>query len=73
MKFRHRLSAVFLSLCMALSLTAVPAGAVSESTALEAVQALGIISGDDSGNLNLSSPVTHWHRKRSFPIQGCEK
>ena len=58
MKFRHRLSAVFLSLCMALSLTAVPAGAVSESTALEAVQALGIISGDDSGNLNLSSPVT---------------
>lgn len=44
-------------LAAALSLV-VPAGAVSSSTAVEAIQALGIITGDSSGDLNLSSPVT---------------
>ena len=58
MKFKHRLSALLLSLVLALPLGIVQAGAVSESTAIEAVQALGIITGDESGNLNLTSPVT---------------
>ncbi len=35
-----------------------PAGAVSQSTALETVRALGILAGDSQGNLNLSSAVT---------------
>ena len=58
MKFKHRLSALLLALSLTLSLGLIPAGAVSESTALEAIQALGIITGDSSGDLNLSSPVT---------------
>ena len=58
MKFKHRLSALLLSLALALPLGMVQAGAVSESTAIEAVQALGIITGDESGNLDLTDPVT---------------
>lgn len=34
------------------------AGAVEQGTALETIRALGIMAGDDSGNLNLSAPVT---------------
>ena len=40
MKFKHRLSALLLSLVLALPLGMVQAGAVSESTALEAVRAI---------------------------------
>ena len=58
MKFKHRLSALLLALALALPLGMVQAGAVSESTAIEAVQALGIITGDESGNLDLTDPVT---------------
>lgn len=58
MKFKHRLSALLLALSLTLSLGLIPAGAVSESTALEAIQALGIMAGDENGNLNLTSPVT---------------
>ena len=46
-------------LAAALSVSLVmPAGAVSSATAVEAMQALGIIAGDSSGDLNLTSPVT---------------
>ena len=58
MKFKHRLSALLLALALALPLGVAQAGAVSESTAIEAVQALGIITGDESGNLDLADPVT---------------
>ncbi len=54
---KQRIRAALLAAALALSL-AVPAGAVSSSTAVEAVQALGILTGDETGNLNLSSPVT---------------
>lgn len=53
---RHVTSAL-LAAALSLSLV-VPVGAVSSSTAVEAIQALGIITGDSSGDLNLSSPVT---------------
>ena len=53
-----RLTALALSLCLAVPLAVMPAGAANSATALEAVQALGIITGDSSGNLNLTSPVT---------------
>ena len=58
MKFRHRLSALLLVFALALPLGAIRAEAVSESTAIEAIQALGIITGDESGNLNLTDSVT---------------
>lgn len=53
---RHITSAL-LAAALSLSL-AVPAAAVSSDTAVEAIQALGIMTGDSSGNLNLSAPVT---------------
>ena len=53
-----QLPALVLSLCLAVPLGIMPAGAVNSATAVEAVQALGIITGDSSGNLNLTSPVT---------------
>ena len=58
MKFKHRLSALLLVFALALPLGAIRAEAVSESTAIEAIQALGIITGDESGNLNLTDSVT---------------
>ena len=54
---KRHITCALLAAVLLLSLAA-PAGAVSESTAVEAVRALGIITGDDSGNLNLSSLVT---------------
>ena len=50
-----------LNTLLALSLAAslfLPAGAAGSATAVEAVQALGILTGDGSGSLNLSAPVT---------------
>ena len=59
MKFpmRKKLSAL-LAAALAVSMLTLPAGAVSQSTALETIQALGILAGDSQGNLNLSSAVT---------------
>ena len=54
---RKKLSAL-LAAALAVSMLTLPAGAVSQSTALETVQALGILAGDSQGNLNLSSAVT---------------
>lgn len=58
---RHRLSAALLALCLTAGLV-LPAAAVgtvpSQSEAAQVVQTLGIMSGDDRGNLNLESPVT---------------
>lgn len=55
---KHPILALALLVCLLLSLGTAPAGAASEGTALEAVRALGILSGDESGNLNLTSSVT---------------
>lgn len=54
---RKKLSAL-LAAALAVSMLTLPAGAVSQSTALETVRALGILAGDNQGNLNLSSAVT---------------
>lgn len=54
---RKKLSAL-LAAALAVSMLTLPAGAVSQSTALETIQALGILAGDSQGNLNLSSAVT---------------
>ena len=55
---KHPILALALLVCLLLSLGTAPAGAASEGTALEAVRALGILSGDESGNLNLTASVT---------------
>ena len=47
-----------LALCMLCTLLTAPASASETNTAVQTVQALGIISGDTSGNLNLSGTVT---------------
>ena len=49
-----------LALCLALCMTAGPAYAASSSlsSAQQTVQALGIMTGDENGNLNLSGNVT---------------
>lgn len=52
-----RFLSLLTALCLALSLTG-PALAADADTRLETIRALGILSGDESGNLNLSSPVT---------------
>lgn len=54
---RKKLSTL-LAAALAVSMLTLPAGAVSQSTALETVRALGILAGDSHGNLNLSSAVT---------------
>lgn len=54
---KRRVTAALLAAAMALALLA-PAGAVSESTALETIQALGIMTGNENGDLDLSSAVT---------------
>lgn len=54
---RKKLSAL-LAAALAVSMLTLSAGAVSQSTALETVRALGILAGDSQGNLNLSSAVT---------------
>ena len=54
---RKKLSAL-LAAALAVSMLTLPAGAVSQSSALETLRALGILAGDNQGNLNLSSAVT---------------
>ena len=54
---KRPITSALLAGLLALSLS-VPAGAVNSATAVEAIQALGIINGDSAGNLNLTSTVT---------------
>ena len=58
MNKKHRFAALALTLCLAMPAAVLPAGAVSSATAVEAIQALGIMTGDSSGSMNLSTPVT---------------
>lgn len=55
---KKRILSGLLCLCLTLGLLCTGAGAVSGSSKLEAIQVLGILKGDESGSLNLSSPVT---------------
>ena len=52
-----RIFTLGLAACMALSLLTVGAGAAGDAK-LETIRALGILNGDGTGNLNLSSSVT---------------
>ena len=54
-----RMTALFLTVCLTCGLLAFPASAAeSDSGAVQTIQALGIMSGDGNGNLNLSGNVT---------------
>lgn len=55
---RKRILSGLLALCLTLGLLCTGAGAVSGSSKLEAIRVLGILAGDESGNLNLSGQVT---------------
>lgn len=51
-------SALFLAVCLLGSCLVIPAGAVSETSAQQTVRALGILVGDEKGNLDLDQNVT---------------
>lgn len=53
-----RILAMALALCLALGVTLLPAQASDLATVQGTVQALGIMTGDENGNMNLSSPIT---------------
>ena len=55
---KTRILSGLLCLCLTLGLVCTGAGAVSGSSKLVAIQVLGILKGDESGSLNLSSQVT---------------
>ena len=55
---KKRILSLLTALCLALSLAAPSALAADEDTMLETVRVLGILSGDENGNLNLSASVT---------------
>lgn len=55
---KNRLIALCAALCLVLPLGTGALAAQSTDTALETVKVLGIIVGDENGNMNLSSPVT---------------
>ncbi|WP_294515262.1 S-layer homology domain-containing protein [uncultured Intestinimonas sp.] len=55
---KKRLLSLLAALALTLSLAAPAALAADEDTMLETVRVLGILSGDENGNLNLSAPVT---------------
>lgn len=55
---KQRIAALTTALCLALSLTALPASAADDSTRTETIRALGIMAGDSSGDLNLSRAVS---------------
>lgn len=55
--YKKRLTALLLAVCMLCSLY-VTARAVDDTTALETIRTLGIMKGDEDGNLNLSANVT---------------
>lgn len=58
MKGFKRLAGLVCAAVMTVSSFTVPVYAADSQTAIETVRALGIISGDGAGNMNLSSPVT---------------
>ena len=58
MKRFLRLLSLALVLCVAVAAMCFPAGAADYSTKLETIRALGIMTGDGSGSLNLSASVT---------------
>ena len=53
-----RLISLALALCLALGLWTVPAGAADAASVQGVVQALGIMTGDENGNMNLYANVT---------------
>ncbi len=57
-KIASKFAALGIIVLMLFSSLAMPVYAADNATALETVKALGILSGDGSGNLNLSSNVT---------------
>ena len=55
---KKRLLCLLVVLCLVLSVAGPGALAADEDTMLETIRVLGILSGDESGNLNLSAKVT---------------
>ena len=58
---KKRFLSILLAVCTAASLLSVPAGAAvaaADSGEVQTVRALGILTGDSAGNLNLSGCVT---------------
>ena len=55
---KKRILSLLAALALALSLAAPAALAADGDTMLETIRVLGILSGDENGNLNLSAPVT---------------
>ena len=56
---KHRLTALAAALSLVLTLGCVgTASAVDQSTALETIRALGIMVGDDQGDMKLNASVT---------------
>lgn len=53
-----RVFAWALALCLTAGLLVVPARAADSATIQATIQALGIMTGDENGNMNLSAPVT---------------
>lgn len=55
---RKRLISLLLAACLIAALCALPAGAASEEDAVRTVRALGIMVGDENGNMDLDRNVT---------------
>ena len=55
---KRKILAILLAACAAFSLLTLPAAAEADTGVVQTVRAMGIIQGDTSGNLNLSSNVT---------------
>lgn len=55
---KRTFSALLLTLSLLISCTALPAFAAEQDAAVQTVKALGILVGDEQGNLNLNSNVT---------------
>ena len=55
---KKRACSLLLALCLSLGLLCTGASAATGSSKLEAIRVLGILEGDESGNLNLSGQVT---------------
>ena len=55
---RKRLISLLLAVCLAAALCALPASAAGEEEAVRTVKALGIMGGDENGNMNLDQNVT---------------
>lgn len=55
---KKRVLGFFMALCAVCSLFALPASAAGEETAVQTVRTLGIINGDENGNMNLNQNVT---------------